>query len=213
MSHRHRGKSGGKRAVATRKIRRYLIVAEDSKSSLDYLKSFPHNTDLVQIVPHGGAGNTLSVVKKGIELRDEAAAKGEPFVHVYCVFDKDDFQDDDYHNAVDKARSRNDVSAIWSNECFELWDLLHFVYRSTGIGRHDLYREVSKHIEKSYDKADKSIYGRLLDRQDNALRNARRLYVKTCELTSRPWMENPCTNVHILVETLRKLKDISSQVS
>ncbi|MEX2606255.1 MAG: RloB family protein [Kiritimatiellia bacterium] len=209
MSPLYRESSSGKRRKNVRQLRRYLIVAEDSKSGLDYLLSFPHNETLVQIVSEGGAGNTLDVVDKGIEMRDEAARKGTPFVHVYCVFDKDDFPKERYHNAVEKAKIRNDVTAIWSNECFELWYLLHFEFRQTGIGRVDLRRDVEKHLKEKYNKADKAIYDKLKNRRNVALANSRRLYSITCQFTPRPWMENPCTNVHKLVEELIKLADIA----
>ena len=56
------------RRKSTRSLFRYLIVGEDSKSSLDYLLAFEIPKDFAEIVPEGGAGNTVSVVERGIEL-------------------------------------------------------------------------------------------------------------------------------------------------
>lgn len=208
MSGRYRSSSGPKRRESKRPVRRYLIVSEDSKSSLDYLLSFPHDTRFVEIVPEGGAGNTLDVVQKGIELRDDAEKSGNPYVHVYCVFDKDDFADDRYHNAVQKAKSRNNVTAIWSNECFELWYLLHFEYRDSGIKRRELCKRLGKYLNEEYDKGDTTLYNKLRGKLVKGLANTRQLYDSTCAFTPRPWMENPCTNVHKLVEELIKLSEM-----
>lgn len=210
MSSRHRERSGPKRRAPVRKRRRYLIVAEDSKSSLEYLTRFPHDKNLVEIISEGGAGNTLSVVEKGIELRDASEKTDNPFVHVYCVFDKDDFSVERYENAVQKARSRNNVTAIWSNECFELWYLLHYQNRSTGIDRKELYRILKKYLGKEYEKGDEGMYDQMKGLMETALQHSRQLYDRTCQRTHRPWMENPCTNVHKLVEELKKLADIET---
>lgn len=120
---RYSQSSGPKRKSKLRPRRRFLIVSEDSKSSLDYFKCFPVDKRLVEIVPEGGAGNTQSVVQRGIDLKKEAIAEDRPFAHIYCVFDKDDWDLNRYQAAFDKAQKHNDLTAIWANECFELWYL------------------------------------------------------------------------------------------
>jgi hypothetical protein len=79
---------------------------------LDYFLSFPVDSKLIEIVTEGGAGNTVSVVQRGIDLKNEAERNGIPFVHVYCVFDKDSFSLDRYEAAFSMATSHNDVTAI-----------------------------------------------------------------------------------------------------
>jgi len=208
---RHRKSSGPKRKSARRQRRRYLIVAEDSKSSLDYFSQFPYNRNLVEIVSEGGAGNTVDVVQKGIDLKKAAAADGTPFVHIYCVFDKDDWSLDRYQAAFDRADRHNDLSAIWSNECFELWYLLHFAYRDTAVGRDEIYRllEEEGRLGRSYEKGDATIYEALLTRQENALRNSKRLLFEARQAgPNAPWRQNPSTNVHEIVEQLNALRHL-----
>lgn len=176
MAH-HSHNAGPRRRPRIRQRRRYLIVSEDSKSSLDYLLSFPVNNKLVDIVPEGGAGNTVDVVHRGISMQDAAIKSGQPFVHVYCVFDKDDWPMERYQQAFNEASKRNDVTAIWANQCFELWYLLHFAYHNSGIHRDEIFKKLKapSRLGKAYDKSDESIYDCLLDCRDKALRNADKL--------------------------------------
>ena len=204
----YRKKRGPKRPESKRKRRRYLIVSEDSKSSLDYFLSFPVDPKLVDIVPEGGAGNTVDVVQRGIDMKLEAEKNKEPFAHVYCVFDEDNRALDRYQAAFSKAQAHNDVTAIWANECFELWYLLHFEYRNSALGRGQLYKilETSARLGKEYDKSDKQIYDALLDKQDTAIANSQRLHDSALrDKPHFPWRVNPSTNVHEIVEQLNNL--------
>lgn len=202
---RYQKQSGPKRKPASRRLRRYLIVSEDSKSSLDYLMAFPVNRKVVEIVREGGAGNTVDVVKRGIELQKEAIEKGQPFIHVYCVFDKDDWPMKRYQEAFIEDRKRNDVTAIWANECFELWYLLHFAYHNSGIGRNQIYQKLKTpdRLAKAYEKGDTSIYAHLEDKREKALQHAEKLLMAAQRQNSKhPWMVNPSTNVQLVVNKL-----------
>lgn len=195
------------RGSASRPRRRYLIVAEDSKSGLDYLRAFPISP-VVQIESEGGAGNTISVVERALELREEALRFRKPYARVWCVIDRDDHPMERYRRAFEVARPFSDVTVIWANECFELWYRLHFCYRDTRIGRMDLRRELVRRdrLNRPYDKADKAVFALLQGRVEVAIRNARRLLQSNHSPDT-----NPSTNVHELVEQLLKLKDAISE--
>lgn len=187
---RHQHSSGPKRKTAKRSLRRYLIVSEDSKSSLDYLMAFPVDPKIVEIVPEGGAGNTVDVIKRGIEMQEAAEKAGQPFVHVYCVFDKDDWDNNRYQQAFNEARKRNDVTAIWANQCFELWYLLHFAYHQSGIHRGEIYKKLEEpsRLGKGYEKGDTRIYDSLIEKRATAIRNAKKLLVQArYQSPSQPW--------------------------
>jgi hypothetical protein len=195
------------RRPATRTLRRYLIVCEDSKSSLDYFRSFEIPDAFAEMASEGGAGNTISVVERALALRQKAEAEGQPFVQVWCVFDRDEHPKDRYQRAFDLAKNYNDVAVVWANECFELWYLLHFCYRDTGIGRAELRTRLSERdcLNCAYDKADKTIFQLLSSRQKDAIRNAERL----AKFNSSPH-DNPSTNVHVLVRQLLDLKNAAA---
>jgi hypothetical protein len=187
------------RRTQVRPRRRYLIVCEDSKSSLDYLTAFEIPQDFAEIVTEGGAGNTVSVVEKALELKKKAEYANLPFVHIWCVIDRDEFPVDRYRRAFELVRGLNDVSVVWANECFELWYLLHFCYRDTAIGRADLRKELSKpeRLNRKYDKADKQVFELLAAKRADAHRNAERLL----KFNPSPH-KNPSTNVQRLVDHL-----------
>ena len=185
-----------------------MIVSEDSRSSLDYLCSFPFNPKIVEIITEGGAGNTVGVVDKGIELKEAAQKDSNPFIHVYCVFDKDDWNSNRYEAAFAKANRHNDLTAIWANECFELWYLLHFEYRNTSIARNELCKLLEDRLGTKYRKTDESIYKLLLEKQEDAIKYAGRLLSEAQKDNQMfPWRKNPSTNVHMLVQKLNSLDE------
>lgn len=189
-----------------RQLHRHLIVCEDAKSAVDYLKSFEVSEDHVEMVVEGGAGNTDGVVERALELRGHAEEQGTPYSKVWCVFDRDSFPAKNFNRAFQIATPYRDVEIIWANECFELWYLLHFAYRDTAISRDDIYHELSKasRLGKKYDKADQTVFVMLRDKLPTALRNARTLY-DSYGAALRPERDNPSTKVHILVDQLLQL--------
>ncbi len=196
------------RRTPTRSLFRYLIVCEDSKSCLDYLLAFEIPKDFAEIVPEGGAGNTVSVVERGIELKAQAEKEGAPFSHVWCVFDRDEHPTDRYRRAFELGRLHNDLTVIWGNECFELWYLLHFCYRDTAIGRAELRKEISKpdRLNRKYEKCDKEVFALLQTLTGTAIRNAEKL-AKFNRLPAA----NPSTNIHRLVSELLKLQAAANE--
>jgi hypothetical protein len=85
---------------------------------------------------------------------------------------------------------------------------LHFNYHDTGISRKD-YKAKLKKSGLEYDKADKTIYTQLKDRQATAMKYARKLERYNNELVSKfPERLNPSTGVHKLVEVLNDLADL-----
>ncbi len=210
-SRRYRNQNSPSRPKKTRPLKRYLIISEDSKSSLDYLLRFPVDKKQVEIVPEGGAGNTINVVRKGIKLQKEATRAGNPFIHVYCVFDRDSFPQQHYQQAFDEAQKHNDLTAIWANECFELWYLLHFAYHDTRISRRDLVRrlEAKSRLGHGYQKNDPKIYNKLESRLETALQHADKLLYEAEKRSPKGfWNENPSTNIQVVVRKLQELQEL-----
>ena len=67
------------------------------------------------------------------------------FDRVWVVFDKDDFND--FNEAIALA-GRKGFMAGWSNEAFELWYLLHFVYLDSAISRADYITKLENEIRR-----------------------------------------------------------------
>ena len=69
------------------------------------------------------------------------------------MYDKDEQTTESIENAVRCAqRHRPEIKTIFSNECFELWLLLHFEEVNRYMTRENLYGRLEKvlHLKDSY---------------------------------------------------------------
>jgi len=184
-------------------MRRILILCEDTKGSRDYFARFSHDRSQVEIDCVGTGMNTDSLMENAIKRAQHARRGGSPYERVWVVFDRDSFPDQNFNRAFDLSRAHNEVTPCWTNECFELWYLLHFNYRDTLIGREQMWRVISRLIDKKYDKADETLYEILEEKLEAALRNAKMLAFAN-QANGTP-LRNPSTRVHELVDALRAL--------
>jgi len=181
----------------TRELRdRILIVCEGRKTEPNYFRSFPVNREVVEVDITGEGANTLSLIREAIKLRDAAT---HPYNQVWCVFDRDEFPLDNFNRAFQLAKT-NKIQIAYSNQCFELWYLLHFQYNDTAIHRNAYLGKLSTALEKDYEKNDSAMYKLLKDRQPDAIRNAKRLLASYQKID--PGRNDPSTTVFRLVEIL-----------
>ena len=192
----------GQKQRRVRPLRRLLILCEDTKSSRDYLKQFPFDPAQVAIECVGTGMNTDSLMEEAIRRKQAAEDAKAPFESVWVVFDKDDFSLQNFNRTFDLARAHPTIRACWSNECFELWYLLHFKLRTTGIGRKEIWKELEPHLGKRYEKADPVVFSKLKPKLEDAIRNASRLAFQNAEIHEGRC--NPSTNVHELIKELQK---------
>jgi len=185
----------------TRKLRRILIVCEGKKTEPNYFKCFPGNPEIFdQIDIHGTGYNTISLVNEAIRVKNEASRKNEPYIEVWCVFDKDDFSVEQFNNAIILARE-NKIECAYSIEAFELWYLLHYNFCDAALSRKQYKDKLSALLGKTYQKNDEGIYKQLLSKQSTAIQNAQKLYALQYK---QPLSEqNPITTVFLLVERLK----------
>lgn len=150
--------------------------------------------------------DTIRILDRAIEyVNENNITKGD----IWCVFDKDDFLPQDFNNAIYKAESlNNDISPIkyyiaWSNECFELWFLLHFCYYSANNGRQDYIDKLNSYFIKNnlekYAKNNINLFNIMITygNPKEAIANAKKLEVLHQGKT--PAESVPCTNVHQIV--------------
>jgi hypothetical protein len=116
---------------------KFLIVSEDTKSSVYYLQEairhYRISTANFSIV---GLGKDPMNIVDDAENRYNQETKSylPDYDKVYCVFDRDAFPR--YHNAIDKIHNLNQrlgkevFFAITSDPSYELWLLLHFNFTS-----------------------------------------------------------------------------------
>lgn len=199
----------GRAPQKPRPRRRLLICCEDSKSSAYYFKSFPIDAKRIEVLVKGTGMNTDSLIQMAVDTRNKAIKKKTPYSEVWCVFDRDSFPIRNYAKAFELARA-NKIKTAWTNEAFELWYLLHYDYVDVAIGRNDYAGKLAKKGLK-YDKADRNMYEKMRDKQEAAIRNAKKLEAywngRKC---NDPERQNPSTNVHTLVERLNQYVELGS---
>ena len=188
------------RKVKTR--RWFLIVCEGEKTEPNYFRSFPVDRKLIKLDIEGKGRNTMSLVEKAIELKD--GSEFDETDRFWCVFDRDknpknpnDSQN--FNSAITLARN-NGIHVAYSNDAFELWYLLHFHFYNTGISRQDYQNMLTKLLGHEYKKNSETIYEELKDKQQDAIKHAKRL-LQEYE-PPNPETDNPSTTVHLLVEEL-----------
>ncbi|MFK5971430.1 MAG: RloB family protein [Candidatus Marithrix sp.] len=183
-------------------------MADDEKSIILYLKGF-HKINKVrnlEFSKEGAGHDQLSLAKKAKE-------KTEDYDCIFCIFDQDACHRTDphyvkYYQALDLLEHYDNIAAITSIPCYEIWLLLHFqsTYKSfANAGKKSICKMVISELKKcdgmqNYDKADNNIYlktGQL--RLDNAICHAE-LLEKSNERNNT---DNPSTNIHLLIEYLQ----------
>ena len=99
--------------------------------------------------------------------------------------------------------SETEYHAIWSNQCIELWFLLHFMYLESDLHRSEYYPKLTKELDGNgkYEKNRDDIFEILLSHLDTAISHARRLDKKNLALT--PSEASPGTKMHIMMEKFK----------
>ena len=187
----------------------FLIVCEGAKTEPNYFNGFPKKVGrfIYDIECEGKGYNTMKVVEKTIELREKSAQK---FDRIWAVFDRDSFPADQFNAAILKAKSTG-ISCAWSNEAFELWYLLHFQYRNTGMHRNEYKKAIEDSVnEQIKNEKKKFVYAKnvtdmydVLQRfgnQEQAILWAKKLMQ---QYDGQQYADyNPATTVYQLVEEL-----------
>jgi len=191
--------------------KRMLIACEGEKTEPNYFNSFKISS--VRVEPVGGTA--ITVVEKALEIALKANHNKEAFDEVWCVFDKDSVDNPVFIHAINLAKANN-IKIAYSNECFELWYILHFDYLQSALSR-DRYSDIlSDRLGFQYEKNSTDMYDKLLARKNTAIANAERLLCchSACVNNKihferfpqlRPAGHNPSTTVHWLVLELDKL--------
>ena len=86
---------------------------------------------------------------------------------------------------------------LYSNECIELWFLLHFEYLQSAIHRNDYYPKLSNHLDVKYQKNMNSVYQMLKPFMKVAIANAKRL--------DESYSKLPATKMYEIFDFLKKV--------
>lgn len=214
------------RPIRSRHYIQYILIAcEDETTEPKYFETFqtlfdnllPMNTMYVKSV--GTGKNSIGVVQQAlIEKTNIEAQIGKTIDDVWAVFDKDDLDlvqknAERFQQAFDFGKD-NDVKIAYSNECFELWLLLHFqgVDAKSPIPRTDLYSMLEAHVKQHevdfvYEHGKIGVLPKVAKygNEQRAISRAQALAAYHAQNQTHAIEANPNTLVYQLVSHLREL--------
>jgi len=122
-----------------------LIVCEGKNTEPSYFSQFRISS--AKVIAIGEGYNTISLVDRTIEL-----AKNQSYDQIWCVFDKDDFPNQDFNTAIKKAESSY-FKVAYSNQAFEYWLILHFEDHQGGKMHRDDYHDKLNNLLEPFNVA------------------------------------------------------------
>lgn len=205
---------------------RYYIFCEGEQTEPQYFNGFKNLIEdnpvyrdmvLIQIEPCGA--DTMRVLGQAERYVEENhITKGQ----IWCVYDKDNFKDRDFNAVASRVVSLNEKTqavqyhAAWSNECIELWFILHFAYYTSNNHRSEYIRFLNRKYAElglgKYRKNDEATFSVLMNHGNPKLasRYAKRIIE---DHTGLPPSEiAPGTKIYELVEELAKYLPEESRV-
>lgn len=186
-----------------------IIFSEGIKTEPFYIKGLTQQvnskysefTSNDRILVIGTGRNTRSLLEYSRKTVSERYPECKV---VWIIYDKDDFPYDDFDNTQFSAEGRSSSSQIyrvaWSNECLELWFVLHFQPLKSNISRDQYYDILKKYFP--YKKNLENIYDILKDKTKIAIERSKLLY-NSYDEDAPPSKRTPATRVHELVESLQ----------
>lgn len=189
----------------------HLIVTEGTKTEPAYFEGIrdainQHHPERVHLDTKGTGQNTVSLFEKARQL---AKASANGYQHVWVVYDTDDFPAERINETAqrceDASSDETEYHAIWSNQCVELWFLLHFSFFHSDIKRTEYFPKLSDQMAARglgfYRKNKADMYQVLLPYLDDAIRNAKKLAETNKD--KPPAAAAPGTEVYRLIEKLK----------
>lgn len=188
-----------------------LIVCEGKNTEPSYFRQFKLTSATIK--PVGEGYNTISLVNRAMQLALE-----KKYDQVWCVFDKDDFPENDFIDAITIA-SANGFGVAYSNQSFEYWLILHFDdHQGCGMNRKLYNKKINsllKPFKITYEGNDNKIitddFFELLDGIDvNSGKERKTLAIERAKRNlaffdkTNPAKEESSTTVFRLVEELMK---------
>lgn len=119
----------------------HLIVTEGTETEPQYFESIKKTIDAkyrdrIHLDVSGKGDNTLSLFNRAVR---DVQVSSNIYKHIWLVYDKDDFPKDRFNRTAEFCETTSSEEtryhAIWSNQCIELWFLLHFMFLQSDLHR------------------------------------------------------------------------------
>ena len=189
----------------------HLIVSEGTKTEPKYFEKIKETIDAkyrdrIHLDISGKGDNTVNLFNRAVK---DVARSNNVYKHVWLVFDKDDFPPEHFDRTAElcAAESTDETRyhPIWSNQCIELWFLLHFMFLQADLHRDEYWPKLTESLKSknlgTYYKNRTDMFDVLRPYMDDAIRNAKMLEeINTGKTPSR---STPGTMIHHLIVTLK----------
>lgn len=192
-----------------------LIVTEGTDTEPNYFNAIAKIVNAkypnkINVKVEGKGNNTLNLFEKA---RRAAESSPNEIKHVWLVYDTDDFPADHINKTASLCEqySTEEIQyhAIWSNQCIELWFLLHFGFYQSDIHRNEYWPKLTEWLNNlgygEYTKERVDMFGLLRPYLDIAIANAERLEERNKGKT--PAASAPGTKVHYIIKNLKPYFD------
>lgn len=189
----------------------HLIVSEGTCTEPAYFQSIKNiineqYREKIQLHIHGEGDNTLNLFERARQLVPQ---NPNGYRHVWIVYDVDDFPADRVDQVVTLCQQysteETEYHPIWSNQCVEVWFLLHFCYLQADIPREEYSSKLSEWLTNlgygGYQKNRNDMYHILRPYMDTAIRNAKKL--EELHKGYAPSQAAPGTKMYELLEKLK----------
>ena len=211
-----------KRRVSGRSKKKiFLILSEGTETEPNYFEAFrqiAHANGTADITVKGLGAVGITVVTIAKKLKEQGNYGDD---EVWCVFDRDlkkENNNQQNFNAAIRLAIENKLNLAVSNDAFELWYLLHYEYYQSETHRSDYEKMLTIRLGEKYEKNSETMYKKLKDKQSNAIKFAKKLWLSHCNLhgiddPNNLTIEqriiihniNPSTTVYQLVEKLNEV--------
>lgn len=188
----------------------HLIVTEGTDTEPAYFQVIKDEINSqyhgrIQLDILGAGDNTLNLFKKAEQI---AADNPNGYKHVWIVYDTDDFPAEHIDKTAELCKSESsdemEYHAIWSNQCIELWFLLHFSYMHSDLHRTEYWPKLTECLNKisagKYEKNRPDMFYVLLPYVSKAIAYAKKLDADN--KGKPPSKAAPGTKMYELIEKL-----------
>ena len=203
------------RRTATRPIAsRHLIISCGQESEINYFEGFEkfikqqEKNRLVEFCYAVDPVDPMNMANKVKKRTLKAERDNNCHIdHVWVLFDKDDFTQENFNNAISKIESieKNETTfhVLWSNQCYELWLLLNFCNMQSAIDRSSYIEKLELYLKEKYSKSDKLIFEKINLKGGNILKAIRFAKALVDESLS-PAKNDPATKIYEFFEHFNK---------
>lgn len=157
-AHQTRTKKSSPYSIGSKKIGKpYLIICEGEVTEPIYFESIAGTN--VQVTAKGYGSSKTALVDRAVKHctdNEVDVSKTEVWVvfNFDVKYDQISNQKEDYNEAIRKARQLG-FGVAYSNDCFELWLVLHLKDVQGEFHRKQLYEYLSKHLGEDYEALGK----------------------------------------------------------